>query len=174
MVEDVLTSRGRRAKRISYAHMLGYGKNNEDVNKKPRNLNEENKEEKEIQYCDSNVDLVSPVKRPRVYSRKITNVGIKEQSVNPVNSIVSNAEISAIKTDEADEVTIPNKSFSEVCNSTECIENENSEVIDDPSAVPEEAQTEISSCSEQQDHTIIHSESGSEKENKIDKGMNVI
>lgn len=174
VVEDVLTSRGRRAKRISYAHMHGYGKNHEDVNEKPRNLYEENKEKKEIQYCDSNIDLVLPVKRPRVYSRKIINVEIKEQNVNPVNSIVSNAEISAIRTDEANGIIIPDKPVSAVCNGMEYTENENSEVVDDPSAVSEEAQTEISSCSEQQDNIIIHSESGSEKENKTEKGKNII
>lgn len=173
VVEDVLTSRGRRAKRISYAHMHGYGKNHEDINERPRNLNEEKKEKKEIQYFDSNIiDIVLPVKRPRVYSKKIINVEIKEQNINP-NNIVSNAEISATRTDEANEVIIPNKPVSVVHSSAECIENENSEVVDDPSAVPEEAQTEISSCSEQ-DNVINHSESGSEKENKVGKGKKII
>lgn len=173
MVEDVLTSRGRRAKRLSYAYMHGYGKDHEDVYKKSKNLSEENKEKKEIQFTDSNTDLLLPVRKPRVYSRKIINLEVKEQNVKPVNSI-SNSEISSVRKDGVREVIINNKTFSAVCNRTKSIENENSEVVDDPSAVPQEAQTEISSCSEQQDDVIVLSENGSKKENKIEKGKKII
>lgn len=170
VVEAVLTRRGRRAKRISYAHMHGYGKNHEDFYEKPRNLSEEKKEKKEIQYCANNVELELPVMRPTVSSRKIVDFAIKEQNVNP-DSVVSNAGILANIIEETNEVSIPDKTVSAVCNSTEVLENEDSEIVDDPSAVPEETQTENSRCSEQQNTVIIHNENCSEEEIKMVKGV---
>lgn len=171
VVEAVLTRRGRRAKRISYAHMHGYGKNHEDFYEKPRNISEEKKEKKEIQYCANNVELELPVIRPTVPSRKIVDFEIKEENVNP-DSIVSNAGILAKITDEVNDVSVPDKTVSAVCNNTKVLENENSEMVDDPSAVPEETQTENSRSSEQQNNIIIHNENDSEEEIKMEKGEN--
>jgi hypothetical protein len=173
VVEDVFTRRGRRAKRISYAHVHGYGKNHEDVNEKPRNLNEENKEKTEIRYYGCNVNLEVPAKRPRVHSRKF-DIEIKKQNVNPDNRVLSSAEVSAITTDEANEILLPGKPVSAVCISTECLENENSEVVDDPSAIPKEVETENSNCSEQQKNIIIHSADDFEKETKVEKGKYIM
>jgi hypothetical protein len=166
VVEAVLTRRGRRAKRISYAHMHGYGKNHEDFYEKPRNVSEEKKEKKEIQCCGKHVKL--PVMRPTVPSKKIVEFEI-EQDVNPDN-IISNVETLSEMADDANEVSMPDETASAVCSSTEFLENENSEIVDDPSAVPEEAQTEKLRCSEQQNNVIIHNENGCEEEIKMEKG----
>jgi hypothetical protein len=153
--------------------MHGYGKNHEDFYEKPRTLSEEKKEKKEIQYCSNNVEIESPVMRPTVPSRKNIDFEIKEQNVTPDN-IVSNAEISAKTTDEASEVSVPDRIVSAVCNSTEYLENENSEMVDDPSAVPEETQTENSGCPEQPNNIAVLNENGSEEEDKMAKGENEI
>lgn len=171
VVEAVLTRRGRRAKRISYAHMHGYGKNPEDFYEKPKNISEEKKKKKEIQYCANNVELELPVKRPTIPSRRIVDFEIKEQNVNP-DSIVSSVGMLAKITDETNEVSVPDKTVSAVCNNTEVLENENPEMVDDPSAVPEETQTEISRPSEQQNNIINRNENHSEEETKTQKGEN--
>jgi hypothetical protein len=173
VVEAVFTSRGRRAKRISYAHMHGFGKNHEDLYEKSKNLSEEKKKKKEMQYRGSNVDLELPV-RATVHSRDVTNSEIKEQNVNSDNSIVSNAETSDKTAEEGNEFLNSDKTVSAVCNSTECLENEKSKLIDDQSAVPEDLQTENSSCSEQDDNAVIHNLNSSEEAIKTEKGKNTI
>lgn len=173
VVEAVFTSRGRRAKRISYAHMHGFGKNNEDLYEKPKDINEEKKEKKVTQYCDSNVDLELPVKAT-VRSRDITKSEIKEQNVNSDNSIVSSAETSDKRADEGNEVLNSAKTVPAICNSIECLENENSDLVDDQSAVPEDLQTENSRCSEQDDNTVTHSLNSSEEAIKTEKGKNIV
>lgn len=172
VVEAVFTSRGRRAKRISYAHMHGFGKNKEDLYEKPKDLNEEKKEKKVTQYCSSNVDLELPV-RATVRSRDVTKSEIKEQNVNSGNSIVSSAETSDKRADEGNEV-LSDKMVPAICNSIECLENENSNLVDDQSAVPEDLQTENSRCSEQDDNIGIHSLNSSEETIKTEKGENIV
>ena len=173
VVEAVFTSRGRRAKRISYAHMHGFGKNDEDLYEKPKDLNEEKKEKKVTQYCGSNVDLELPV-RATVRSRDITKSEIKEQNVNSDNSIVSSAETSDKRADERNEVLNSDKTVPAICNSVECLENENSNLVDDHSAVPEDLQTENSRCSEQDDNIGIPSLNSSEETIKTEKGKNIV
>jgi hypothetical protein len=153
--------------------MHGYGKNHEDFYEKPRNLSVEKKEKKEIHYCGKHVELELPVMRPTVPSKKIVDFVIEEQNVNPDN-VISNAKTSPKPTDEANKVSVPDKTVSTVYNSTEFLENENSEIVDDPSAVPEEAQAVNSRCSKQQNTVIIHNENGSEEEIKMGKGENKI
>jgi hypothetical protein len=150
--------------------MHEYGKNHEDFYEKSRIISEEKKEKKEIQYCANNIELEWPIKSPTIPSRKIVDFEIKEQNVNPA-SIVSNAGILAKVTDETNEVSVPEKTVSAVCNNTEILENENSEMVDDPSPVPEETQTE-NSRSEQQNNIIIHNENYCEEEIKMEKGEN--
>jgi hypothetical protein len=149
--------------------MHGYGKNHEDFYEKPRNFNEEKKEKKEIRHYGKHV----PIMRPAVPSKKNVEFEIEEQDVNPDN-VISNVETLSKMTDDATEVSMPGETASAVCNSTEFLENENSEIVDDPSAVPEEAQTENLRCSEQQNNVIIHNENGSEEEIKMAKGENKI
>ncbi|GFG33559.1 hypothetical protein Cfor_03455 [Coptotermes formosanus] len=170
VVEAVFTSRGRRAKRISYAHVRGFGKSHEDLYEKPKNLSEEKKRKKEIRYCGGNVDLELPI-RATVHSRDVTNSEIKEENLNSDNSIVSTAETSDKTAEEGKEVLNSDKTVSAVHNSTECLENENSKVVDDQSAVPEDLQTENSSCSEQDDNVVIHDLNSSEEAIKTEEGM---
>lgn len=174
VVEAIFTSRGRRAKRISYAHMHGFGKNKEDLYEKPKDLNEEKKEKKVTQYCSSsNVDLELPV-RATVRSRDITKSETEEQNVNSDNSVVSSAETSDKRADEGNEVLNSDKTVPAMCNSVECLENENSNLVDDQSAVPEDLQTENSRCSEQDDNIGIHSLNSSEETIKTEKGKNIV
>jgi hypothetical protein len=148
--------------------MHGYGKNSEDFYEKPKNLREEKKEKKEIQYCGNNVELEFPTIRQTTISSKKVDFEIEEQNINR-----DSAEVLPVRTDEENEVSIPDK-VPEVCNSTELLENENSEIISDPSEVAEEAQTENSGCSEQQNNVVNHNENGCEEEMKIKKGENRI
>jgi len=173
VVEAIFTSRGRRAKRISYAHMHGFGKNREDLYEKPKDLNEEKKEKKVTQYCSSSVDLELPV-RATVRSRGITKSEIEEQNVNSDNSIVSSAETADKRADEGTEVSNSDKTVPAICNSIECLENENSNLVDDQSAVPDDLQTENSRCSEQDDNIGIHSLNSSEETIKTEKGKNIV
>lgn len=173
MVEAVFTSRGRRAKRISYAHMHGFGKNKEDLYEKPKDLNEEKKEKKVTQYCNSNVDLELPVRRT-VRSRDITKSETKEQNANSDNSIVCSVETSDKRADEGNDVLNSDKTVSAVCNSIECLENENSNLVDDQCAVSEDLQTENSRCSDQDDNTGIHCLNSTEETIKIEKGKNIV
>jgi hypothetical protein len=153
--------------------MHGFGKNNEDLYEKPKDLSEEKKEKKVTQYCGSNVDLELPV-RATVRSRNITNSEIKEKNVNSLNSVVSNAETSANRADEGNEVLSSDKTVSAICNSIECLENENSNLVDDQSAIPEDLQTENSRCSEQEDNVVIHSLNSSEETIKTEKGKKIV
>lgn len=173
VVEAVFTSRGRRAKRISYAHMHGFGKNNEDIYEKPKDLSEEKKEKKVTQNCVSNIDVELPV-RATVHSRDITNSEIQAQNVNSDNSVVSNAETSNKRSDKGNKVLNSDKTVSAVCSSIECLENENSNLLDDQSAVPEDLPTKNSRCSEQDDNIAIHSSHSSEETIKTEKGKNIV
>jgi hypothetical protein len=151
--------------------MHGFGKNHEDLYEKRKSNNEEKKEKKETQYGGSNVDLELSV-RSTVYSKNITNSEMKEQNANSDNSILSSAETSD-KTEEGNEVLNSDKTVSSICNSAECLENENSESVKDSRAGPGKLQTENSGCADQDDNVVIHSLNSPEESIKTEKGKNI-
>jgi hypothetical protein len=112
--------------------------------------------------------------RATVRSRDITKSEIKEQNVNSENSIASSAETSDKRADEGNEVLNSDKTVPAICNSIECLENENSNPFDDQSAVPEDLQTENSRCSEQDNNIGINSLNSSEETIKTEKGKNIV
>ncbi|XP_069703058.1 uncharacterized protein [Periplaneta americana] len=172
VVENVLTSRGRKAKRISYAYMHEYGRNQEETSQKTKKTVEENdKEKKEVQDCDSSVDIDLSGKRQRLHPKKVIKLDIGEDSEQIVSNIESNTVISSEIRAEQNVVLIADKSVVHAYNNTQCLEHEDSEVVDDPSALPAEAKQDSLSSTDQQENSVIGSDDNCEKEDEKDKDV---